>query len=60
MDNFDAALAENVILLTPFSAFSDDEQVVSFVEKYKAVSGGVELTAGCKGSYAAVIVYVDD
>ena len=26
----------------------------------QAVSGGVELTAGCKGSYAAVIVYVDD
>ena len=54
MDNFDASLAEGVILLTPFSAFSDDEQVVSFVEKYKAVSGGVEPNQFGADSYDAI------
>ena len=54
MDNFDPALAEGVILLTPFSAFSDDEQVVSFVEKYKAISGGVEPNQFGADSYDAI------
>ena len=54
MDNFDPALAEDVILLTPFSAFSDDEQVVSFVEKYMAISGGVEPNQFGADSYDAI------
>ena len=54
MDNFDASLAEGVILLTPFSAFDTDEKVVSFVEKYKEVSGGVEPNQFGADSYDAV------
>ena len=54
MDNFDPALAEDVILLTPFSAFSADEAVVNFVEKYKAVSGGVEPNQFGADSYDAI------
>jgi len=54
MDNFDPALAEDVILLTPFSAFDTDEQVVGFVEKYKAVSGGVEPNQFGADSYDAI------
>ncbi len=54
MDNFDPALAEDVILLTPFSAFSTDEAVVNFVEKYKAISGGVEPNQFGADSYDAI------
>ena len=54
MDNFDPALAEGVILLTPFSAFSEDEVVVNFVEKYKEISGGVEPNQFAADSYDAV------
>ena len=38
LENFDTSLAEGVILLTPFSAYDTDEQVVSFVNKYTAIS----------------------
>ena len=36
MEGFDASLAEGVILLTPFSAFSTDDHTVDFVAKYQA------------------------
>lgn len=42
MDGFDAALAEGLILMTPFSAGNPDAKVQDFVAKYKAKSGGVE------------------
>ena len=34
-DNFDAALAEGVYLLTPFSADAEDELTQNFVAKYQ-------------------------
>ena len=37
LEGFDTSLAEGVILLTPFSAFSEDERTVDFVEKYQAI-----------------------
>ena len=39
MEGFDASLADGVILLTPFSAFSTDEHTVDFVKKYQAIAG---------------------
>ena len=54
LDNFDASLAEDVILLTPFSAFDTSEAVVSFVEKYTAVSGGVAPNQFSADSYDAI------
>lgn len=36
VENFDTALAENVMLLTPFAADADDELTKNFVEAYKA------------------------
>ncbi|MCR4925978.1 MAG: ABC transporter substrate-binding protein [Clostridiales bacterium] len=36
VDNFDKALAEGVILLTPFAADATDEKTVKFVADYKA------------------------
>lgn len=39
MDGFDPALAEGVMLLTPFNADSEDAATKSFVEKYQAQYG---------------------
>ncbi|MBQ8975208.1 MAG: ABC transporter substrate-binding protein [Oscillospiraceae bacterium] len=39
VDGFNTALAEGVMLLTPFNADSDDERTKSFVEKYEAAYG---------------------
>ena len=36
MEGFDTALAEGVMLMTPFNPWSTDEAVASFVEKYQA------------------------
>jgi branched-chain amino acid transport system substrate-binding protein len=41
MEGFDPALAEGVMLLTPFNADAEDELTTSFVEKYKAQYGEV-------------------
>lgn len=40
LDNFDTSLAEDVMLLTPFTADADDALTKSFVEKYKKKSNG--------------------
>ena len=42
LEGFDASLAEGVMLLTPFTATSEDEATQTFVESYKAVSGSSE------------------
>ena len=38
VENFDTSLAEGVMLLTPFSATSDDEKSKAFVEAYEAAN----------------------
>lgn len=40
MENFDTALAENVMLLTPFAADAQDDLTKAFVEKYNTDFGG--------------------
>lgn len=54
MEGFDATLADGVILLTPFSAFSVDEHTVDFVAKYQAVSGGETPNQFAADAYDAV------
>ena len=54
MEGFDASLADGVILLTPFSAFSEDERTVDFVAKYQAVSGGDTPNQFAADAYDAV------
>ncbi len=54
MEGFDASLADGVILLTPFSAFSEDERTVDFVAKYQAVSGGDKPNQFAADAYDAV------
>ena len=39
MEGFDVSLAENLMLLAPFSAFGTDEKTVSFVAKYQEKYG---------------------
>ena len=39
MEGFDPAMAEGVMLLTPFNADSSDPATVAFVEKYKSLHG---------------------
>ena len=41
VEGFDTALAENVMLLTPFNADSEDAATKSFVEKYQAAYGEI-------------------
>ncbi len=41
MEGFDSALAEGVMLLTPFNADSTDEKTAAFVAKYKEMYGEV-------------------
>ncbi len=41
VDGFNTALAEGVMLLTPFNADADDERTKSFVEKYQKAYGEI-------------------
>ena len=41
LDNFDTALAEGIVLLTPFVADATDDATVSFVSKYQQAYGEV-------------------
>ncbi len=43
VENFDLALAEGVMLLTPFAADADDEATQSFVKKYKDAYGDTPI-----------------
>ncbi len=41
VENFDAKLAEGVMLLTPFAADAQDELTVNFVKEYESRFGGI-------------------
>ena len=41
VENFDPALAEGLVLMTPFDANATDEATVSFVEQFKANNDGL-------------------
>ena len=40
LDNFDTALAEGLMLMTPFNATSEDERTANFVQEYEEKFGG--------------------
>ena len=42
VEGFNPAVAEGLMLMTPFSASNTDASTVAFVEKYKAMMGGTE------------------
>lgn len=57
LDNFDTALAEGVILLTPFSADAQDEMTQNFVAKYKDRTGEIPNQFAADGYDAVYILY---
>lgn len=56
MENFDASLAENVMLLTPFAKNATDEFTVNFVTKYKAAYGESTMNQFAADAYDAIYI----
>ena len=54
VENFDTSLAEGVMLLTPFSATSDDEKSKAFVDAYEAANKDEVPNQFAADSYDAV------
>jgi len=61
LEGFDAALAEGVMLLTPFSADSPNELIQNFVAKYKALHNEVpnQFAADAYDGMYALLAAVD-
>ena len=57
LDGFDKSLAEGVILLTPFSADSEDELTKNFVEKYQSAHGEIPNQFAADGYDAVYAIY---
>lgn len=56
IENFDKALAENVMLLTPFTPNATDDATVKFVESYKAKFGADTLNQFAADAYDAIYI----
>lgn len=56
MENFDASLAENVMLLTPFAKNATDEFTVNFVTKYKEAYGESTMNQFAADAYDAIYI----
>ncbi len=57
LENFDTALAEGVMLLTPFSADAQDEKTKSFVAKYQEKYGDVPNQFAADGYDCVYAIY---
>ena len=57
MEGFDTALAEGVMLMTPFNPWSTDETVAAFVEKYQAAYNEVPNQFAADGYDAIYALY---
>jgi branched-chain amino acid transport system substrate-binding protein len=57
LEGFNVALAEGVMLLTPFNADSTDPRTVSFVEKYKAAYGEIPNQFAADGYDCVYAIY---
>ena len=56
MPNFDASLAEGVMLLTPFAANATDEYTVNFVQKYSEKYGTDTMNQFAADAYDAIYI----
>ena len=56
MENFDASLAEGVMLLTPFAKDATDDYTVKFVTKYKAKYGEDTMNQFAADAYDGVYI----
>jgi len=57
LEGFDAALAEGVMLLTPFNADAEDEATVKFVAKYQEIAGEIPNQFAAGGYDAVYAIY---
>jgi branched-chain amino acid transport system substrate-binding protein len=57
MENFDASLAEGVMLLTPFSADADDSRTQAFVSTYNKLYGETPNQFAADGYDAVYVIY---
>ena len=57
VEGFDTALAEGLLLMTPFDANASDEATKSFVEKYKAKTGEVPSQFAADGYDVIYSIY---
>ena len=57
MEGFDTALAEGVMLMTPFNPWSEEEHVKTFVEKYQAAYNEVPNQFAADGYDAIYALY---
>ena len=57
VDGFDTALAEGVMLLTPFNADSSDARTKSFVEKYQKAYGEIPNQFAADGYDCVYAIY---
>lgn len=57
LEGFDTALAEGVMLLTPFSADATDELTVNFVEKYQSLYGEIPNQFAADGYDCIYAIY---
>ena len=57
VDGFNTALAEGVMLLTPFNADSDDSRTKSFVEKYQKAYGEIPNQFAADGYDCVYAIY---
>lgn len=56
MENFDASLAEGVMLLTPFAANATDEYTANFVKKYTEKYGADTMNQFAADAYDAIYI----
>lgn len=57
MEGFDTSLAENVMLMTPFNPWSDDEKVAEFVKKYQDAYGELPNQFAADGYDTMYVIY---
>jgi len=57
MEGFDTSLAENVMLMTPFNPWSDDERVAEFVKKYQDAYGELPNQFAADGYDTMYVIY---
>ena len=57
MDGFDVALAEDLMLMTPFNAWGDDDRTVKFVDAYKKAYGTVPNQFAADGYDCMYAIY---
>ena len=57
LDGFDVSLAEGLMLMTPFSAWGEDERTVKFVSEYQALAGGIPNQFAADGYDCIYAIY---